>query len=249
MVQYSSSSAWKKRRVQRLLEEKEFSKPQWKRTRSARRVCAACQKREPGLWTCCVCTPRRLPTHFSRWAKTRKCGQNGRQKCNKCTNIGHAGQRTHARLQRRRCKVAEEKVAKVLQAVRAEIQQAKAKKRTRADEALKDAEKRAAAEEESGRGQQRALGTQKIERIKPIEYACPYCQASVYSSVRNGKVHVAGHCGKQFRVRNRVVARAFAHACPTCGTEVQSANASGRIQSKHKKPDGKACPRTQWQSM
>ena len=36
---------------------------------------------------------------------------------------------------------------------------------------------------------------------------------------------------------------------PTCGTEVQSANASGRIQSKHKKPDGKACPRTQWQSM
>ena len=71
-------------------------------------------------------------------------------------------------------------------------------------------------------------------------------QEKTYSSVRTGNVQVAGHCGKQFRVRNGVVVRSFTHACPRCGTEVQSAKASGRIQSQHKKPNGKACPTTEW---
>ena len=142
--------------------------------------------------------------------------------------------------------MAEEKVAEVLQDVRAEIRQAKAK-RARADEAPKEAEKRAAIEEESTGGRQPAQEPQKI--VKQIEYTCPYCQASLYSNVRNGKVHVVGHCGKQFRVRNGVVVRAFSHACPACGTTVQSAKAAGRIQSKHKTPDGKTCPRPRWQSM
>ena len=108
---------------ERLLEEKEFGKPQWKRKRSGQRVCTACQKR--GQWTCFVCKTRRLRTHFSRWTQTRTCGQNGRQKCNICINMKHAGRRTHARLQRRRRKVAEEKVAQVLRDVRAEIQQSR----------------------------------------------------------------------------------------------------------------------------
>ena len=229
---------------ERLLEEKEFSRPQWQRKQARQRICTACQK--SGKWTCYVCKTRRLRTHFSRWEKKRRSGRDGRQKCNICINIKHAGQRTHARLQRRRCKVAEEKVAEVLQDVRAEIRQAKAK-RARAEEAPKEAEKRAAIEEESTGGRQPAQEPQKI--VKQIEYTCPYCQASLYSNVRNGKVHVVGHCGKQFRVRNGVVVRAFSHACPACGTTVQSAKAAGRIQSKHKTPDGKTCPRTRWQSM
>ena len=56
----------------------------------------------------------------------------------------------------------------------------------------------------------------------------------------------AGHCGKQFRVRNGVVARSFTHACPSCGTKVCSAKASGRIRVKHNKPNGKVCPTTVW---
>ena len=48
------------------------------------------------------------------------------------------------------------------------------------------------------------------------------------------------------RVRNGVVARACTHACPRCGTEVQSAKASGKIQSKHRMPNGKTCPTTTW---
>ena len=64
----------------------------------------------------------------------------------------------------------------------------------------------------------------------------PLLPSENLSIVRTGTVHVAGHCGKQFRVRNGDVVRSFTHACPSCGTQVQSAKASGRIQSKHKKP-------------
>ena len=57
------------------------------------------------------------------------------------------------------------------------------------------------------------------------KYQCPYCQASTESTIKNGKVNVAGHCGKQFRVSNGQVARGNTHACPLCGTKVQSARA------------------------
>ena len=86
----------------------------------------------------------------------------------------------------------------------------------------------------------------KVCKVEEKEYECPYCHAKTHSSVRTGKVQVAGHCGKQFRVRHGDVVRAFTHACPSCGTKVQSAKASGRIQSKHQKPNGKACPTTEW---
>ena len=230
---------------ERLLEEKMFSQAQWKRKQSGQRVCTECQKR--GQWTCYVCKTRRLQAHFSRWGKNRRCRQDGRQKCNICINMTHAGQRTHARLQRRRRKVAaEEKVAKVLQEVRAEIQQGKAKKRARVDTSPKGAKRHEATEEESKQRHELGLGLQKGEATERNEYECPYCQAKTYSSVRTGNVQVAGHCGKQFRVRNCVVARSFTHSCPRCGMEVESAKASGRIQSKHKTPNGKTCPKTEW---
>ena len=124
-----------------------------------------------------------------------------------------------------------------------------AKKPTRGDGRPKDAERRKATEEERAQGRKQLLGRRKREETDQNEYACPYCRATIYSAVRSGTVNVAGHCGKQFRDRNGIVTRAFAHACPTCGTEVQSAKACGRIQSKHKKPDGKACPTKQWQAL
>ena len=36
------------------------------------------------------------------------------------------------------------------------------------------------------------------------------------------------------------------HTCPTCGTSVQSTKQFGRIQSKHKQPNGRICPVTHW---
>ena len=45
-------------------------------------------------------------------------------------------------------------------------------------------------------------------------YECPFCHVTVHTSLETGEVHVSGHCGKQFRVRDGQVRRAFTHACP-----------------------------------
>ena len=141
-------------------------------------------------------------------------------------------------------------VGKVLREVRAEIQEANAKKRLRSNAPPTAAERQAAAEEpEEGRQHRhvQVLGLQQGEAKERNEYECPYCHAKTHSNVRTGKVQVAEHCGMQFRVRNGDVVRAFTHACPSCGTKVQSAKASGRIRIKHQKPtNGKACPTTVW---
>ena len=79
-----------------------------------------------------------------------------------------------------------------------------------------------------------------------VKYQCPYCGASIESTIKNGKVKVTNHCGKQFRVSNGQVVRRHMHACLKCGTQVQSACARGRIQCNHEKPNGKACPTTWW---
>ena len=229
---------------ERRLEEKEFSKPQWKRTRSGQRVCSACQTH--GHWTCSVCKTRRLHAHFSNWTQSRTSGCNGRQKCNICIKLTRAGKTTNARLRRRRRKVAAEKVAKVLQAVRAQIQEAKAKRRAEAEERPKRTGRKRATEEARRQGHAQVLEPQQGHAVERKEYECPYCQEKIYSGVRTGNVQVAGHCGQQFRVRDGVVVRAFTHACPSCGTKVRSAKASGRLRIKHRKPNGKPCPTTVW---
>ena len=61
---------------ERLLEEKEFSRPQWQRKQARQRICTACQK--SGKWTCYVCKTRRLRTHFSRWEKKKR--RSGRER-------------------------------------------------------------------------------------------------------------------------------------------------------------------------
>ena len=226
------------------LEEKNFSKGQWRRRQCGQRICTACQRK--GHWTCSVCKRRVLQTHFSLWGGKHK-GHHGRQQCNMCIHMKHAKQRTHARLQRRRRKVAEEKVAKVLQEVRAEIQRANMKKRQRSQDPPQGGVRTSANHEAEGKhGDEQVLGQGKGKATEQNEYECPYCQAKTYSIVRTGTVHVAGHCGKQFRVRNGDVVRSFTHACPSCGTQVHSAKASGRLRIKHQKPNGKACPTTVW---
>ena len=93
---------------------------------------------------------------------------------------------------------------------------------------------------------QRSEDPRAAEATTWQKYQCPYCQASTESTIKNGKVNVAGHCGKQFRVSNGQVARGNTHACPLCGTKVQSARAYGQIKCNHTKPNGKACPTTRW---
>ena len=137
-------------------------------------------------------------------------------------------------------------MAKVLQAVRAQIQEAKAKRRAEAEERPKRTGRKRATEEARRQGHAQVLEPQKGHAVERKEYECPYCQEKIYSGVRTGNVQVAGHCGQQFRVRDGVVVRAFTHACPSCGTKVRSAKASGRLRIKHRKPNGKPCPTTVW---
>ena len=199
----------------------------------------------PNGWPFGLQSRCRLGT-FEYWTQTRTSGCNGRQKCNICIKLTRAGKTTNARLRRRRRKVAAEKVAKVLQAVRAQIQEAKAKRRAEAEERPKRTGRKRATEEARRQGHAQVLEPQQGHAVERKEYECPYCQEKIYSGVRTGNVQVAGHCGQQFRVRDGVVVRAFTHACPSCGTKVRSAKASGRLRIKHRKPNGKPCPTTVW---
>ena len=81
-------------------------------------------------------------------------------------------------------------------------------------------------------------------------YMCPFCNAEVTSSIASGHIDHRHVCGKQFRVENgslRPTMR-YARTCPTCGTCVHSSREAGRIRSKHKQPNGRACPQTEWQT-
>ena len=55
-------------------------------------------------------------------------------------------------------------------------------------------------------------GTERSK--KRLEYECPYCHVTIYSTVESGRVAAAGHCGKRFRVQSGVVARSFAMHAP-----------------------------------
>ena len=81
-------------------------------------------------------------------------------------------------------------------------------------------------------------------------YTCPFCGGAVTSMVASGKINHHRGCGKRFRVENGVLRPTmhYMHACPTCGTCIQSTKASGRIRSKHKQPNGRACPRAEWRT-
>ena len=100
----------------------------------------------------------------------------------------HAKQRTHARLQRRRRKVAEEKVAKVLQEVRAEIQRANMKKRQRSQDPPQGGVRTSANHEAEGKhGDEQVLGQGKGKATEQNEYECPYCQAKTQTVISYGK--------------------------------------------------------------
>jgi len=178
--------------------------------------------------------------------------------------VKHARQQTHARLKRTRSKIKEAKVTKVLQEVRIKIQQIKRKQQT---ESGSNAKSQKTVKEHSGEHkeacihmskphahiqvnteipqvneQQGSHGQDHRNAKKPsaklLEYECPYCHVTIYSPVESGQVQVTGHCGKRFRVHNGVVTRSFTH----------TTKESGKIQSKHKTPDGKTCTMVSWVS-
>ena len=67
-------------------------------------------------------------------------------------------------------------MAKVLQAVRAQIQEAKAKRRAEAEERPKRTGRKRATEEARRQGHAQVLEPQKGHAVERKEYECPYCQ-------------------------------------------------------------------------
>ena len=80
-------------------------------------------------------------------------------------------------------------------------------------------------------------------------YACPFCNGVVTSPVATGNINHRRVCGKEFRVANGIVrpTLSYVHNCPTCGACVHSSQKSGRIQSRHRHPNGRIRLRTEWQ--
>ena len=91
-----------------------------------------------------------------------------------------------------------------------------------------------------------ACGQQSATLEKLFVYTCPFCHGTVNSQVFGGKIDHRSACGHQFRVRNGEAVRQYEDVCPRCGTAIVSSKSSGRVQSQHRTPTGKACPQSAW---
>ena len=248
----------------------EYALSAWKTRHAERRICRACATKARGSWKCAICQQILPLDMFETFKQRRPSGQDGTQACDKCLQaavVTPIAVRTALRLTRSRQKVRNKEI---LEEVRREIAaqvrvrgtdgetpEEPGPKRARPHSgpstnfdhklvAQEQEQKQSIPPGERSQGHEQVLGPQNGQATERTEYECPYCQEKTYSSVWTGKVHARGHCGKAFRVRNGVVVRTFTHACPKCGTEVQSAKAAGKIQSKHKTPKGKTCGTTTW---
>ena len=249
----------------------EYTASAWKARNTDRRICKACMKK--GHWTCATCDFSFPQMEFSAWLRHRPSGHDGTQECNRCSQfhtVRRAAARAWKRLEARRRTTRQRAI---MEQVRAEIAAA-VRQRTdndanRHEPPAQPSMPRPATldpqrvqlphaqateplefkEEKCSHGHEYlAMGVcSGTERSKKrLEYKCPYCHVTIYSTVESGNVKAAGHCGRQFRVQSGVVTRSFIHACPKCGQQIQSAKASGRIKNTHKRPDGKTCPKTSW---
>ena len=168
---------------------------------------------------------------FSTFLQNNFLGQNGRQICNACHVL-----QAQAAVRKR---AATSSVAR-LEPLRKKIHRMQILRETW--EAI--AQSRSALQ---GELQQSPTASQQQVYV----YTCPFCQGSVTTSIASGNIDHRRVCGKQFRVcqgllRPTRLTLRYSHACPTCGTRVNSTKACGRIQSKHKQPNGRTCRRRQW---
>ena len=213
--------------------EAEFGASAWKARQTDRRVCLACGAKRKGYWKCKTCEERKPRAEFSGWSRTRQYTQDGSQECNACRT--HMLVRSIARSALTRLapswkKAAQQKHQAILKNVWAAI----------AD--LMHGSTAGSSQENSHKE------TNPSPETRTYHYTCPHCLTKVRSTTRDGKICTRQHCGKQFRVKDGVVCRAFTHVCPTCGVKVSSSIESGRIQVPHKNPQGKTCRTQRWQS-
>ena len=223
-----------------------FSAAAWKAREPKRRLCLLCQSKTRGSWKCATCHQRKSQQQFSHFIAKRPSGENGTQTCDACrarvaqaTIRKRAAASSRSRLEPLRKKLRQRLVlCETWEAIAAHKQQ----RTSRALTSERDATSETILEEET---------KQSPPQEKRYVYSCPFCQGLVTTSVASGNVDHRRVCGKQFRVEDGLLRPTrptirFSHACPTCGTSVQSTKEFGRIQSKHKQPNGRMCPITEW---
>ena len=231
---------------QRKQTKESFSAAAWKATKPNRRVCLLCQSKTRGSWKCATCHQRKTQQQFSHFIAKRPSGEDGTQTCDACREIivqaavhKRAAVSSRSRLEPLRKKLRQRQVlCEAWEAIAAHRQKRISHALTSESDATSE-----------------SITEKAINQSPPQEkryvYACPFCQGFVTTSVVSGNVDHRRVCGKQFRVEDGLLrptqpTSRFAHTCPTCGTSVQSTKQFGRIQSKHKQPNGRICPVTQW---
>ena len=220
-----------------------FGASAWMAREPKRRVCVQCQTKTRGSWKCAACQQRKPQQQFSDFMRKRSSGKNGAQTCNACrTVLAQAVLRKRAaasnisRLEPLRKKLRRTHVLR-------ETWEAIAEHRQQRTSQTMTSEKE---------GTHEIAIPNEREQSPPPEknyvYVCPFCEKSITTSIASGHVDHRRVCGKQFRVQDGVLRPTahFSHTCPTCGTCVQSTKEFGRIKSKHKQSNGRACRRTEW---
>ena len=231
---------------QRKQRKEHFCASAWKAREPKRRLCLQCQTKTRGSWKCAACHQRKPQQQFSDFIEKRPSGKDGTQTCNACRAVV-----AQAVLRKRAAASSKSRLAPLREKLRRtqvlrETWEAIAEHRQKRTSHTMTSEKEATNE----------VATQKkAEQSPPQEklyvYSCPFCQGSVTTSIVSGNVDHRRVCGKQFRVQDGVLRPTlptihFSHTCPTCGACVQSTKEFGRIQSKHKQPNGRMCRLTEW---
>ena len=227
-----------------------FGTAAWHARKPERRLCLRCQTKTHGSWKCATCRQRKPRQQFSIFISRRPSGEDGTQTCNTCraamvqdTIRKRAATSAAARLEPLRKRI---RRARVL----CETWEAIAERRnSRGQSRVKHFQARSATDANKSDCVAQAPPASR-QKSPEYVYACPFCNGEVTSSIASGNINHRHVCGKQFRVENSSLrpTMRYAHTCPTCGTCVHSSKEAGRIQSKHKQPNGRACPQTEWQT-
>ena len=241
-------------RCKRMLTEDFFGKAAWKARHADRRLCQDCARKMRSAWTCSACCERKPLDAYSVHNRRHPSRSHGHQVCNACVQrlaLKRVAVAANVRLARLRQNVACADRARLMAAIREEInaivgarQAAQKQSPELASPAMPLESPAASWPQPSG-----SSHLQPSPSARTVEYICPHCSGLVASRIRDGLVDHRHVCGQQFRVAcGEVRSKSFPHTCPTCGTVVTSKKQTGRIQCRHKRPDGRACPRSEWRS-
>ena len=239
-----------------------FGAGAWKTKDPQRRTCLQCQSKSRGTWRCASCHLRKSRQQFSTFVAKRPSGRDGTQTCDACHAAlvqgklrKRAASSGRARLEPLRKKLRHDQVLRETWEAIAQQRQRRTGQpatgaRKDADEMTRPhfAQEKTVTKENLNQALQASAAAPQ-QRL--YVYTCPFCHDLITTPIASGHIDHRRICGKQFRVHDGLLrpilpTQRYSHACPTCGTSVQSTIKSGRIQIKHKQPNGRTCRRTKW---